>query len=323
MSENCFTISERKRACAQSTTLQRVNYMSIEAIPEKSGLIVTVGMQKGGVAKTTNATHLAAALGRRGKRVLIWDIDENHGATKLFGIPPEGFLTSWSVLVGDSPVNEAILEFDDIELDVELPDNVDFIPSSRQLEALDATLAQRDKLYNPNDVLKPHIDDLRAMKKYDYIILDTGPTASPTIRGALMTSNYYVLSCVPEKLCVESLPEALADIANARRSDRNPDLVLLGLILSCMDRRKSLAKAYEQAIAEQFLSREEKPVKFSSTISSAAAIEKAFHSNQTLFQFDPNHKVSMQYLELAEEFEERIGALFSTEKLAKSEEAAA
>ena len=99
-----------------------------EHIPKKEGILVTIGMQKGGVAKSTNATHLAAALGERGKRVLLWDIDENHGATKIFGIPPNGFQTTWNVLKGDSSATEAIIEFDDLESDVELPENVDFIP---------------------------------------------------------------------------------------------------------------------------------------------------------------------------------------------------
>ena len=42
-----------------------------DQIPEKKGILITIGMQKGGVAKSTNATHLAAALGERGKRVLL------------------------------------------------------------------------------------------------------------------------------------------------------------------------------------------------------------------------------------------------------------
>lgn len=268
--------------------------------------VLAVGMQKGGVAKTTNACHLAAALGERGNRVLLWDIDENHGATKVFGIPSEGFWTTMSILTGDATVEDSILAFDDDELDVELPENVDFIPCSRHLEAVDTALSSQDRFYNPNDALKPHIATLKALGCYQYIILDTGPTASTTTRAAYMVADYFVLSLIPEKQAVESLPAALDDIANARRADRNPDLHLLGLILSCMDRRRTLAKRYEEAIANQFKLANQVPVKFATTIASAAAIEKAFHANRTLLQHEPSHRVSIQYRELVEELEARV-----------------
>ena len=190
------------------------------------------------------------------------------------------------------------------------PNNVDFIPSSRALEGIDSELSKQDRFFNPNEILIEHVRTIRALDRYDYILLDTGPTASPTIRGALLTTDFYVLSCVPEKLCIESLGEALTDIQNAKKPGRNENMVLIGLILSCMDRRKNLAKQYEIAIAKQFLDANQNSVKFNATISSAAAIEKAYEANKTLLQYEPNHKVSMQYRELAEEFEERIASHF-------------
>ena len=270
------------------------------------GTIIGIGMQKGGVAKTTNACHLAVALGQSGKRVLLWDLDENHGATKLFQIPPDAFASTIHVLSGDASAEEAILSWDDPELDIELPENLDFIPSSRALQSLDVALRENDPFYNPNDVLREPIDEIQRLGKYDYIILDTGPSASTTTRGAYLVSEYFILSLVPEKLAVDSLPDALEDIAKARKANRNPDLYLLGLILSRMDRRVTLARRYEEAIAERFVQANQEPVKFRTTIGSAAAIDRAAHLGKTLLQVEPSHRVSEQYLELAAEVEERI-----------------
>jgi len=211
-----------------------------------------------------------------------------------------------SVLKGDATVEDATLAFDDSELDVELPAGVDFIPSSRALQNVDAALSAIDTFYNPNDVLKPHIEALRSSCKYDYVVLDTGPQASPTTRSAYMVSDYFILSLIPEKQAMESLPDALHDIANARRIDRNPKLHLLGLILSCMDRRRSLARRYEEAITERFRQANHEPVKFKTTVSSAAAIDRAYHERKTLLQSEPRHRVSEEYRELAREVEERI-----------------
>jgi cellulose biosynthesis protein BcsQ len=219
-----------------------------------------------------------------------------------------------SVLKGDAVAEDAILHIDDPESDVDLPEGVDFIPSSRALQNVGAALSAIDTFYNPNEVLNPYVDSLRASGRYDYIILDTGPQASPTTRSAYMVSDYYILSVIPEKQAMESLADALNDIANAKRSDRNPRLHLLGLILSCMDRRRTLSVKYEEAITERFLQANQEPVKFKTTISSAAAIDRAYHSRKTLLQAEPRHKVSQEYRELAREVEERIAQhrLFSS-----------
>ena len=50
----------------------------------------------------------------------------------------------------------------------------------------------------------------------------------------------------------------------------------------------------------------EQPVKFATTISSAADIENACEQKQTVLQYKPQHKVSQQYRELTEEIEQRI-----------------
>jgi len=276
--------------------------------PPKPGHVLSIGMQKGGVSKTTNACHIAAALGEVGRRVLLWDVDENYGATKVLGVPPAAFFTTMHVLTGDSTAEEAILAFDADDIDVELPRNVDFIPSSRALQNVDRALSALDSFYNPNECLHVHVDALKALGRYDYIVIDTGPQASPTTRSAYMVSEYFVLSLVPEKLAVDSLPDALQDIANARRPGRNPKLHLLGLILSCMDRRVTLAKRYEDAITRRFRQANQEPVKFSTTIGRAAAINRAAHQGKTILQTEPNHRVSHQYRHLSQEVEERIAA---------------
>ena len=276
--------------------------------PKRAGRIISIGMQKGGVSKTTNACHLAVALGELGRRVLLWDVDENYGATKVFGIPPNAFITTMHVLTGDSTAEEAILAFDADDIDIELPRNVDLIPSSRALQNVEKALSALDTFYNPNECLHASVEELKSLGRYDYIFIDTGPQASPTTRSAYLVSEYFILSLVPEKLAVDSLPDALQDIGNARRAGRNPSLHLLGLILSCMDRRVTLAKRYEDAITQRFKQANEEPVKFTTTIGRAAAINRAVHLGKTILQTEPNHRVSHQYRELAQEIEERIEA---------------
>ncbi|MCP5056444.1 MAG: ParA family protein [bacterium] len=267
-------------------------------------------MQKGGVGKTTNALHIAAAMAERGRRVLLWDVDENYGATKILGVAGSGFWSTMDVVSGECSVADAIIEADTEGAEASggggLPPKLDFIPSSRALQGLERALLATERL--GSECLKPHVEELRGMGCYDYIFVDTGPHASATTRSAYLVSDYFILSVTPDKQAIASLPDALRDVTNARRADRNPELHLLGLVLSCMDRRTTLAKEYARALDEGFVDREGRSVKFRTTISSAAAVNRAYSQNTLLLKSEPAHRVSEQYRELADEVEARISA---------------
>ena len=71
--------------------------------------ILAVLNQKGGVGKTTTCVNLGAALARRGKRVLLVDMDPQANLTVHVGLePPRLPRTTYSLLLGQHGLAEAI-----------------------------------------------------------------------------------------------------------------------------------------------------------------------------------------------------------------------
>src|SRR6476620_1016835 len=111
---------------------------------ERKGRVVAVGNQKGGVGKTTNTVHIARALAERGCKVLIIDLDMNHGATRHFGIEPEAFMGSYEMLEGEEPAQNLMLTKDEMEKgEGSLPENLDLIPAARKLEGIEHAVMVR------------------------------------------------------------------------------------------------------------------------------------------------------------------------------------
>ena len=70
--------------------------------------IITLLNEKGGVGKTTLATHIAAGLAFRGFRVVLVDADPQGHATVALGLPKEPGL--YDLLVRDAPF-KSVLRF--------------------------------------------------------------------------------------------------------------------------------------------------------------------------------------------------------------------
>src|SRR4051794_13371641 len=151
---------------------------------ERRTKVIAVGNQKGGVGKTTNTVHLARALVEIGRKVLIIDLDMNHGATRHFGVEPEAFLGSFEMMVGDEPAENLIVTHDDEDANVSV--GLHLIPAARKLEGIEQAVMSKSKFMTPQDVLKAPLASLRG--KYDYIFLDTAPNATLPTLAAYMTA---------------------------------------------------------------------------------------------------------------------------------------
>jgi chromosome partitioning protein len=272
--------------------------------------VIAVGNQKGGVGKTTNTVHIARALAERGYKCLIIDLDMNHGATRHFGVEPEAFLGSFEMLVGEEPAENLILSHADKEEGVSLPENLDLIPAARKLEGIDQAVMAKSKFMTPHEVLKKPLDSLRG--KYDFIFLDTAPNATLPTLAAYMNADYFILSAMPDPFAIAGLNDAMRDIMDARARG-NTKLVLLGVVISGVDKRTSLANALSEFVENSFRAGESaESVKFKSSIGRSTVIPQTQKVGKTLFETHSTHKVTDEYRALAAEIEMRLAKINGT-----------
>jgi len=263
--------------------------------------VIAIGNQKGGVGKTTNTVHIATALAEQGRRCLIFDLDMNHGATRHFGIPSEGFLGSFEVLIGAEKPEDVILTGE--EEGVDLPENLHLIAARRNLEGIDQALASKSKFTITQDVLKDPLQ--RLIGRYDYIFLDTAPNATTPTIAAYKAADWFILSAMPDPFAIAGLNDALQDIQDAQRQG-NPDLRLLGVVLVGVDKRTSLSSALTDYVERTFTVREGESLKYRTTISRSTVIPQSQKVGKTVLQTHGSHKVADQYRRLAVEIEERL-----------------
>lgn len=268
--------------------------------------VIAIGNQKGGVAKTTNAVQLAAALAEAGHRCLVWDLDMNCGTSQHFGIPDNmAILGTYEVMLGEEQPRDVIVRAGELQ-EIDLPERLDLLSARRKLEGIDQALTGKwGKFVDSSTLLKDPLETIR--DDYDYIFLDTAPNLTTPTVAAYKAADFFLLSAMPETFAIQGLSAALQDIQSVRERGGNPNLTLLGVIIGNVDGRQTrLAQELLKYVEDTFGSLPPWMQKYETTISRTTIISTAQKAGKTIFQTEPKHKVTEQFRSLAKEVKERI-----------------
>jgi cellulose biosynthesis protein BcsQ len=124
-----------------------------------------------------------------------------------------------------------------------------------------------------------------------------------------MNADYFILSAMPDPFAIAGLNDALRDIMDAKQRG-NPNLVLLGVVISGVDKRTSLANSLSDFVEQSFrIGQGDDSVKFKSTIGRSTVIPQTQKVGKTLFETHSTHKVTDEYRALAQEIEERVAKI--------------
>lgn len=251
-------------------------------------MIITVANQKGGVGKTTTAINLSAAVANKGFKTLLIDLDPQANSTMSYVDPRAVTKSMFDVLVSEE------LSFADVIVPTQLP-NLRLAPSKIALAKLESKLI--GELDGPFR-LKDKIAD--AATQYDYIFIDTPPTLGMITVNALVASTHVLVPIQSSYFALEGTDDLLETIEKIKARP-NPNLQLLGVVITMHDRRTTLARDIHEQIGQVFGER-----LFNTIITKSIRLEESPAYKESIFTFAPRSSGAMEYYSLSEEILSRV-----------------
>ncbi len=252
-----------------------------------SAKVLAIANQKGGVGKTTTALTLAAALGRRGMKVLVLDLDPHCCASVHVRLYPEEAHAS----VLDIFTSKDAISSDFWAQIIQRPDglNFDMVPAKTQLSDLEADLKERK---GKGSILRNAVASVR--DRYDFILFDCPPHLGILLVNALVASDLLIIPIQTDFLAVHGL-KLLVDTLKVLNKVLPKPLEFKALA-TMYDRR---ANACERVL--RLLHNKMGPQVFSTVIGLDTKFREASGQGTVIYTVDQSSRGAKAYESLAEE----------------------
>jgi chromosome partitioning protein len=249
--------------------------------------IIAVLNQKGGVGKTTTSVNLGAALARRGRRVLLIDMDPQSNLTVHLGSDFRQVRRStYSLLLGEHPLAPAVIQTAD--------ENLQYVPATLALANAEIQLASavgRELLLR--EAIEVWIED-QGDRPPEFVFIDCPPSLGILTMNALCASNEVLLPIQCEFFALQGVAGILESLKAVQRLNRGLELTM---VVPCMvDRRKTLARDVIEEVQKYFGS-----LVTRTQIRNNVKLAEAPSHGQTIFEYDASSNGAQDYSRLAAE----------------------
>lgn len=251
-------------------------------------MILAIANQKGGVGKTTTAINLAAAFAKKGKKTLLLDLDPQSNSSITFLEIHQLQKNVYDVLTDPQcGFNDVIQHTSVLHLDV--------APSRIALAKLESNLVGE---FDAPFRLKDKLDAVR--KEYDVVVIDTPPTLGLITVNALVACTHLLIPIQSSYFALEGTDDLLETVERIKARP-NPNLKVMGVLITLHDRRTVLAKDIYKQIRNVFGTKV-----FKTVISKNVRLEESPAYKEAIFSFAPHSTGAIEYFKLSDEVLDRV-----------------